>query len=193
MLHSASTGPEIHREGTLMFKRYIVLLVSALLVAAAGCRTALPTGDTSTLAGTLHLIQDILNQMGKTAFVNHQNGRTAEVVFEVSRAKADVERCGVGYHVRSTIGGALLFDRDGKIVFAQTESLTLRTAEEYLKAAAPTSDPTVTPPTYILQVEQNEAARHAGQGEAFVFSDRAWAEALENAMSKAMAFCAAKK
>ena len=185
--------PVINHEGTLMLKRHIVVLVSALLVVAAGCKTVLPTGDTSTLAGTLQLIQDILNRSGKTEFVNEANGRTADVVFEVSRAKGDVERCGVGYHVRSTINGMVLFDRDGKIVFGQTESLTLLNAEEYFKQSAPTADPKVTPPTYVLQVEQNEAARHDGQGEAFVFSDKAWAEALKNAMAKAMIFCATKK
>jgi hypothetical protein len=174
-----------------MLKRNIVLLASVLLFAAAGCKAALPTGDTSTLAGTLQLIQDILNQSGRMEFVTHNNGRTAEVVFEVSRAKGDAERCGVGYHARSTIGGMVFFDHDSKIVFRETETLKLLTAEEYFKLSAPMADPKVTPPMYAVQVLQK--GRQVNEEETFWFSDKAWAEALKNAMSKAMTFCAAKQ
>jgi hypothetical protein len=174
-----------------MLKSFIVLLISALLVAAAGCKATLPTGDTSTLAGTLQLIQDILNRSGKTEFTVHQNGRTADLVFEDTRAKGDVAKCGVGYHARSTLNDMVLFDKDSKVVFRQTESLTVLTADEYFKQTAGMTDPKATPPVYFLEV--NDVGKQAHQGEIFVFSDKAWAEALKNAMSKAMTFCAVKR
>ena len=165
------------------------LLLSASLIALTGCKQVPPTGDTSTLTGTLQLIQDILNQSSIVHFTNQVNDRSAEVVFAVTRAKGDVGKCGVGYHVRSTINGMVLFDRDGKVAFRQTEGLNLITAEEYFKESAPTSEPKVTPATYVLRVEQDAAGRQAGQGEAFVFTDKAWAEALKNAMSRAVVLC----
>ena len=172
-----------------MIKHCLLLLLAASLVAATGCKQAPPTGDTSTLAGTLQLIEDILNQSPMVHFTTHVNDRSAEIVFAVTRAKGDAGKCGVGYHVRSTIAGMVLFDRDGKIAFRQTEGLNLITAEEYFKASAPTSDPKVTPPTYVLRVEQDGAGRQAGQGEAFIFADKAWAEALKTAMSRAIVLC----
>jgi hypothetical protein len=175
---------------------------NALLLTVALLRAPLPIHTQSVLETqgsesggpsvtvTLKLIQDSLNKLGKTTFVNQWRHQNAQVSSEISQVVATPSQCRIDFHSKSTIDGTTLFDGNDWIGFREVQNITILTAEQDFKENNPSYDGKVDPPVFFLRVQKTgEATHHSTE---FVFVDGGNATLVAKTMRHAVALCSGR-
>ncbi|MGA2633323.1 MAG: hypothetical protein ABSF16_03745 [Terracidiphilus sp.] len=176
-----------------------ILACGIFTVGASGQRHAdpapNPAGSGPSLAETMQLLQEKLNEQGKMSWTTHYHDSADntnwiyDYIFEVSKVVADASACTIAYHYKITIDGVQKFDRDASLDMRDVQDITQTTGDEHqdkndVAAGRPTWSAKADPPHFILIVQ--------GKGNLkfyFYFFNEDTANRVTKAMGHAVELC----
>jgi hypothetical protein len=186
-----------------MMKKLYLMTYLAVLVTATAQTSAPPSptppSNTASLAATMKLIQDKVNAQGEIRYTmvseNTVRGGTVEDQYavETSHAVADPDSCAVQVDARMSLNGTPQTKGRAGLRFRDITKLAVKTQTELIDEKTARAGVTgwkgkIVPENYVVQTF------HEGKlSGMFFFRDRATAEDVATAISRAVELCGGDK
>jgi hypothetical protein len=178
--------------------RLAAILVCGIAFAAWGQQPVVPHGPADngpSLAVTMQLLQDKLNQQGKLNWTTHYHDSADGTnwiytfSFEAGKVVADAAACTISYHYNIVRDGVQISDADTSFSLHDVQDVTLMTGDERQNkndaaAGHTTWNAKVDPPVFDLIVREKENAEFY-----FFFTDEDTANRVTKAMGHAVELC----
>ena len=155
-----------------------------------------PASTGPSLADTMQFIQDKLNNLGKTAFVefmqdvNTGPAGTFTITNEINNLVGDQNQCRISYHRKMSFNGKTTLDKNDAFSLRDVQDILVKPWEQYqneIFARNGTPNYTITssnPPIILLQVR-----RPRGEENVVLFTDTDLADRVARAMQHAVELC----
>jgi hypothetical protein len=176
-----------------------ILACGIFTIAASGQQQAnpapKPANSGPSLAVTMQLVQEKLNEQGKMSWTTHYHDSADntdwiyQFVFEANKVVADAAACTIAYHYTIIRDGKQISDSDATFNLHDVQDLTLITGDERqnkndVAAGHPTWNAKVDPPVFDLIVKAKENAEFY-----FFFFDGDVANRATKALGHAVELC----
>jgi len=150
-----------------------------------------PAADNGpSLESTMKFIEDKLGSIGPVNYIGYFHDNTAgsdwtnKFSAEATNVRADAAACRVGFHVKLTKDGAVVFDSDAGFRLKTVQEVAVETMEQFAKKERPEFAYRVDPPAFMLEVRRDD---HGGND--FFLYDEALANRIAKALVHAVELC----